>query len=282
MKSQADSKTKWQDLSRCLLTGFGDTSLRVALLAAHPDDETIGASCVITRFPLAHVIFVTKGAPRNQRLWTGGPYVSQEAYAETRRQEAIRALDLAGVTASRISWLSAVDQEVAFEMPSLLTELHRVMHEIQPDILLTHPYEGGHPDHDSTALIARLTCDQLAAGPLLVEMTSYHARDGRCMTGEFLNSDASSELVCDFSRQEVARKEKMFDAYVSQRLLLGSFGIERERFRLAPRYDFTKPPHPGKLWYECLGWPMSGERWRELAAFVISFSSKRMESRSCA
>ena len=34
---------------------------------------------------------------------------------------------------------------------------------------------------------------------------------------------------------------------------------------LAPDYDFSEPPHSGKLWYECMGWPMTGVRWRELA-----------------
>jgi hypothetical protein len=38
--------------------------------------------------------------------------------------------------------------------------------------------------------------------------------------------------------------------------------------RPAPLYDFTKPPHAGKLWYESLGWSMTGRRWRELAALT--------------
>jgi len=58
----------------------------------------------------------------------------------------------------------------------------------------------------------------------------------------------------------------MFAEYRSQHQVLESFEINRERFRLAPAYDFQKPPHEGKLWYECLGWDMTGERWRTLAA----------------
>jgi hypothetical protein len=34
---------------------------------------------------------------------------------------------------------------------------------------------------------------------------------------------------------------------------------------MAPRYDFTRPPHRGQLYYETLGWPMTGERFRQLA-----------------
>jgi hypothetical protein len=52
--------------------------------------------------------------------------------------------------------------------------------------------------------------------------------------------------------------------------VLGSFGTDCERFRDAPQYDFLLPPHPGKLWYECLCWPMTGEKWRELAQSALS------------
>jgi hypothetical protein len=41
---------------------------------------------------------------------------------------------------------------------------------------------------------------------------------------------------------------------------------EVERFRPAPAYDFTAPPHEGKLFYECFDWGMNGARFRELAA----------------
>jgi hypothetical protein len=62
----------------------------------------------------------------------------------------------------------------------------------------------------------------------------------------------------------------MLDAYASQRLVLESFPIDRERLRLAPEYDFSETPHEGKLWYECMGWPMTGGRWRDLATAAIN------------
>ena len=40
----------------------------------------------------------------------------------------------------------------------------------------------------------------------------------------------------------------------------------RERFRPTPGYDFSRPPHPGLLWYERLGWPLDGARWRRAVA----------------
>jgi N-acetylglucosamine malate deacetylase 2 len=269
MKSQADHSTPGGDLSRRLLAIPPDASLRLLVLAAHPDDETIGASALLAKFPCSSVAYLTDGAPRDPRFWTGGPYTSHEDYAKRRRKEAAQALEYVGIPDERVFWLGGVDQEVAFEMPFLAAKLTDVVRERMPDVLITHPYEGGHPDHDSASLIAFLAVSQLAeSNPQILEMTSYHARDGQCVTGEFLNPTA--EIVLEFSESDQRRKRKMLDAYASQRLVLESFGTDRERFRKASEYDFSQPPHEGKLWYECMRWPMTGERWRELATAAMS------------
>jgi N-acetylglucosamine malate deacetylase 2 len=58
------------------------------------------------------------------------------------------------------------------------------------------------------------------------------------------------------------RKRRMIDCFVSQRELLAPFGIEFESYRMAPDYDFAHPPHRGELYYERLGWGITGEVWR--------------------
>ena len=242
------------------------TSLRMAVLAAHPDDETIGASALLARCRNACVIFLTDGAPRDQRLWPETIAGSSEQYAATRRQEAERALAHAGIPPRQITWLGGVDQEAVFTVPELLTRLVDRVDELQPELLVTHPYEGGHPDHDCAALLASIALRRFPRHVPLFEMTSYHARDGQLVTGEFLGSNLAQEWRFELSAEDKSRKTKMFEEYRSQLEVLQSFGIDRERFRLAPAYDFRKPAHAGRLWYECLGWAMTGERWRALAA----------------
>jgi LmbE family N-acetylglucosaminyl deacetylase len=276
MKSQADHRTTRSDLLQGLLAIPADTVLRLLVLAAHPDDETIGASVLLAKYPRSSVVYLTDGAPRDPRFWTGGPYTSREDYARMRRKEAAQALEYVGMSDEQVSWLGGVDQEVAFEMPSLAAKLADVLRARMPHVLITHPYEGGHPDHDSASLIARLAASQPAESqPEILEMTSYHTRDGQCVTGEFL--DPTSEIIVEFSNADQRRKRKMLEAYASQRLVLESFGTDRERFRTAPEYDFSQPPHEGKLWYECMGWPMTGAQWRELAMAAVPAA----ESSSC-
>jgi len=154
--------------------------------------------------------------------------------------------------------------------------------QVEPDIVITHCYEGGHPDHDAAALLAtvsnRILAREKKKTPEVLEMTSYHLRDGQCVTGEFLPQDrgqssGAQELTIQLSPDERARKEQMLAAYVSQQTILSRFSIGPERLRAAPAYDFTSAPHPGELWYESLGWPMTGERWREIASgFLAEFA----------
>ena len=270
MRSRADRS--WQELSHTLLANTADASPRVAVLAAHPDDETIGASSLLARFPSSAVIYLTDGAPRDSRLWSPEFCGTRDEYAARRRSEAERALEIAGLPAGQIHWLGAIDQEAIFGAKELARRLADVVAKIKPDMLMTHPYEGGHPDHDSAAFIACLATASMGQeqSPLLVEMTSYHARDCQCVSGEFLEPGTEEEICIYLSPAERQQKRSMFAAYASQRLVLSSFGDDREPFRKAPDYDFSRPPHDGKLWYECMGWQMTGEQWRSQAVQCLA------------
>ncbi len=286
MKWQADARIMWQEVSRQILAVPSDNSLRLIVLAAHPDDEIIGASELLARFPDSLVVYLTDGAPRDSRFWTGGPYDSREHYANTRRAEAIRALSYADIPKENLCWLGATDQESSFEMSFFVAAFASLLERMQPDAIVTHSYEGGHPDHDTAAAIAQMTASQdRFANCAVVEMTSYHARDGRCVTGEFLNSPqlgkqrldtTTSEIAFDLSESARERKRAMLGAHVSQECVLEGFSVDRERLRLSPGYDFSQPPHEGRLWYESLGWPMTGALWRELAR------TANLQERSCA
>jgi N-acetylglucosamine malate deacetylase 2 len=255
------------DILQRFTAHHADTLLRLAILVAHPDDETIGASAVLSRFHQSHILFLTDGAPRDQKLWPPGVRGTREDYAAIRQLEAARALAHAGIPKQQLHWLGGVDQESILDARALAHRLAQSLTEVRADVLITHPYEGGHPDHDSAALIARVALQKLpepVKPPALCEMTSYHARDGQCVTGEFLHSDPLSEVVLQLTNEDRERKRHMMDEYTSQRLILESFPIVAERLRVAPAYDFTNPPHEGELWYEHMGWT-TGQLWREVA-----------------
>jgi LmbE family N-acetylglucosaminyl deacetylase len=253
----------------------GDAGLRAVLVAGHPDDETLGASLLLARLPSTVVVHLTDGAPADARLRSPSAPASRAAYADLRRRECLAALAIAGLGADRVLSLGAEDQQAAFALPALTRRLERLLARVRPAVVVTHAYEGGHPDHDAAALATQLAARRLAgarpAAPTRLEMTSYHGLGGRFVTGAFLPGPATGDGAADdapvvLSAADLDRKRRMLACYASQRQVIETFALEREAVRLAPTYDFTAPPHPGALRYEQLGWPLTGDRWRALAA----------------
>ena len=197
-----------------------------------------------------------------------------KTYRATRNAEALAALALAGVPSRRVHELGIADQEAAFQLTEIAHSLAALLRELQPDMVVTHPYEGGHPDHDATAFAVRSASALFGlAGvpePAVIEMTSYHSRAGRIQTGEFLPADTrgsnSGVKTLELSAKERALKQAMLACHHTQAATLQYFSTDRERFRIAPRYEFTRPPHEGKLFYENFNWGMTADRWCELAS----------------
>jgi len=250
------------------------------ILAAHPDDEVIGATSVLTTLSTSvYLVFLTDGAPRDSALWSCAHSLSRSEYATLRWREAIAAMALANIPRERIFCLGGVDQESAQAVPLLVRRFAKVIADIRPDFIITHPYEGGHPDHDSAALVASMASAEAEPAPGLWEMTSYHARDGHFRCGQFLPepSTPQAHFSVELSPEQRQVKRQMLLCYESQRSVLQAFvaSMDEEAFRLAPDYDFAVPPHVGQLWYEAQGWAMSGQEWRRLATFLIQ--QRRLE-----
>ena len=278
LSASSDCNT-WLRFCDCLNnSGVADSQPpRTLVLAAHPDDETIGASVPLSSLPDAWVLWVTDGAPRNPSLRSSHHEISREAYAQIRSLESSRALARVGMAADRIASLNCIDQEAIYNIAPLVDGFVSRLRNFRPEIVITHPYEGGHPDHDAAALIAALALDILkqdvrtkhSPGPLLIEMTSYHAVNRQLRTGEFLPCSLPL-LVMELTEEQRERKDCMFSSYASQAAVLKSFKAGRELFRPAPVYDFHAAPHEGRLWYECLGWDMTGDQWRSLATVALA------------
>lgn len=225
------------------------------VIVAHPDDETIGAGASLATLRDVHVLHLTNGAPRDRRFVAANFEGTLEAYASVRAAEARAAMALANVHDVRS--LGCDDQDAIHHVHDLAHEVGKVVSELRPDAIVTLAYEGGHPDHDACAVVVQ------SLGVPRREMPLYHARNSTFVPNEFI--DADDEQIINLTDSQRALKQKMFDCYATQRAVLAQFPIARERFRAAPQYDFSKPPHDGPLWYEILGWPMSGAEWRRLA-----------------
>lgn len=245
------------------------------VVVAHPDDESIGAGSRLHLMGSAWVVAVTDGAPRDEQCIRDRGFETREAYAAARDLELRTALAMANFPEERLVKLDYVDGEATLRLAELCMRLAELIDGIRPEVIVTHPYEGGHTDHDATAFAVHLACGILRREglrpPAILELASYHARDGQKVVQEFLpheGADREQRLI-RLDPDQRALKQAMFDCFATQSQVLEQFSTEFERFRPAPRYVFTEPPHHGLLNYERYGHPDRGHSWREHAETVL-------------
>jgi N-acetylglucosamine malate deacetylase 2 len=254
------------------------------VVVAHQDDEAIGAGAQIARIDNVTVLHVTDGAPRDPKYARRFGFSSSSEYGEARRREAAKALTLAGVPADRQLCLGVSDGEASYNMVEIALALADLIEKLAPEVVLTHPYEGGHTDHDAIAFSVHLACGILrregAATPAVMEITSYHARNGRRAVHSFLPfNDTAVPRTVRLSREASELKQKMYECFQTQQQCLSQFSVDVERFRPAPRYNFTRPPHAGELEYERLSRRMTGAEWRKHAHQALEQLRTRQRSR---
>jgi LmbE family N-acetylglucosaminyl deacetylase len=231
---------------------------RTLVLVAHPDDECITCGGLLQRMDEPVVVYATDGSPQDPYFWQ--KYGSREVYSRMRQEEARRALSRVGV--GDVVFLAdleprLVDQEL-FQNLSLAFEL--LAHEtesLRPSAILTLAYEGGHPDHDSCSLLARELAD--TAQVPVWEAPLYRRNRNQLSVQEFVHPNGT-EILYEPSAEEIERKRTMCLEYPSQGDFLKVFGLEREMFRPQETYDYSRPPHEGKLNYEQWQWSMTGKQ----------------------
>jgi N-acetylglucosamine malate deacetylase 2 len=136
---------------------------RVLVLVAHADDESVGYGGLLQKMREAVVVIATDGAPRDEYFW--GRFGSREKYAAARRDEARRAMRVAGVRElvmlaeedGRVEGRRFEDQRLFLNLAAAYGLLEALAERVRPEAIATLAYEGGHPDHDSCSLLgARL------------------------------------------------------------------------------------------------------------------------------
>jgi LmbE family N-acetylglucosaminyl deacetylase len=239
------------------------------VIVAHPDDEAIAAGALLAQLPRAGVICFTDGAPRHGSSARQAGFDNWMDYAAVRRREAEAVIARIGRPLSPVENLGIADQDAVHHLEAATRYLVKPL-QTGFDYVITHPYEGGHPDHDAVAFAVHAAAALIAqAGgrpPVILEAAFYNSAHGRADVGAFVpHSDAGDILVMPLRSEERALKRALYDCHLTQRAILADFTTEWESFRVAPRYHFAAPPHAGEIGYRRFSWAMPDRNWRALA-----------------
>ena len=239
----------------------------VAVVAAHPDDETLGLGGRLAQFEALTLIHITAGAPADMQDARRNGFETAEEYATARRRELGGALATLGAAPSHTLAYGYRDKEAVLALTPLAL---RLVHDLaDARVVITHPYEHGHPDHDAAAFAVHSACALLArrrVPPTILEFPSYHLRHEQVIFGRFWPDSQCEEYVVALSTEERERKSRALACFVTQRELLQAFPLAEERYRVAPAYDFSRPAPPRSAFYDRLGWGITSDIWREYAA----------------
>jgi LmbE family N-acetylglucosaminyl deacetylase len=240
------------------------------VVIAHPDDEVLAMGGRLGKFTRLTLLQLTDGAPRDAHDAIQLGFPGCDEYLAEREREARRALSALGLHCRRIC-LNTPDQDSIFWLRQLASE---VQYELRAaGLVFTHPYEAGHPDHDTAALIVQSACARIAASgrtaPARIEFSSYHNRDGQLVTGRFWPDLSCPETMVTLDDDAHTRKCRALAQYRTQAHVISTFCTRIESYRAAPLYDFSRAAPPGIAQYDLFGWSMTAARWRETAASLL-------------
>jgi LmbE family N-acetylglucosaminyl deacetylase len=240
-------------------------SAKVVIVTAHPDDETLGLGGCLGLLDRATIVQLTDGAGGPPSRWTFHGCTTVEAYRALRRRERDAAMQ-AGGWSIPVRECGIPDQDAHAHLGALIDVVSLAID--GADAVFTHPYEGGHPDHDAAAYIVQAACDRVMRAPERLEFASYHWNGQRRVAGVFWPADGAREWAIAVTGDRLRRKQAALAEYRSQGSIPRRFNLAVERLRVAPRYDFTQAPATPECLYDRKQWAVSNADLRAAMARV--------------
>ena len=229
---------------------------KVCIVVAHPDDETLGCGGLCQRVSSAVLVHATDGVPGESRFFAQKGFCSAEAYRRRRVEELDLALAKLPTGPHKRIMLGLGDQELHLHLRALVRLLTDHLRSTGVTSIVTHAFEGGHPDHDVVAFGVAMAAKQLGGVPVF-EMPLYRAERGRTALQSSPDSSFSTVETLVLTPDEVSIKQQMLRCFSSQQRLTERFSSGVERFRAMPEHDFSSPPNAGDVLYDGFGWGVS-------------------------
>jgi LmbE family N-acetylglucosaminyl deacetylase len=253
------------------LFGTGELSppTRCAVVVAHPGDEIVGAGCLLAKLTDVTVVHVTNGADEHRSL---APPASEEP--ATREEECLKALALANVSKDEVTSFGVPYSEAHLFLTELTKRISLFMQQSGADIIVTHPYEGGHPDHDATAFATHAALRLMERNgfrpPVLFEMALHPGEDGVSKVPEFLWFGEGNVTTLLLDERATKLKQQMFACFESQKQSMLASPLGPEKFRQPGDYDFSAVPPAAGSYYSSFGASSVRTEWPALMSRALA------------
>ncbi len=220
-------------------------------VVARIGDELLMAGGALMDLPGARFLSATDGFRENLADSGDNCFVDRSDCARALRREYLNALAHAGWSAPQFTLLEFTTGEISGKLPILAARLAAAFRELQPETVITHPCEGIDPAQDSIAFAVQAACDLLERdgrpAPVRIEAAGIPGANGHSATGQFLAPSATESMSVQLDAERQAFKRRLLDSVPILRPRLRCASLERESFRIAPRYDFQAAPPLGEL-----------------------------------
>jgi len=164
--------------------------MRVLTVAAHPDDETLGAGGTMARLAEAgHEVWVC--------ILTDG-VTARHHHIDQQQQCAIRAGDVLGV--AEVVFCGLPDQRLdALPLLDIITPIEKYVGELRPDLVLTHFSQDANQDH-RIAFHGTLVATRPTEGSSVRRLMCYETASSTEWAPPFPGSVFSPNVFVDIAR----------------------------------------------------------------------------------
>ena len=149
-------------------------SNRIIVVAPHPDDETIACGGIIQKYlekkSTITIIYITNGENAYSHIYSIYENPSPSELGIIRKEEALRALEILGLSSKDLIFLEFNDGSVAEQYNIIKEKVKKILYKYKPNLVYVPYKNSSHNDHKATFKIVYDAINELG---IKVKLYSY-------------------------------------------------------------------------------------------------------------